>query len=574
MAVQWFYKVGSQEIGPLTAQQLKQLADENRIARTDPVRRENDTQWVSAGSVKGLFPPKPAAEIPTGVAVPAGKPVVPVVSVVEPGKAEGIPVNIQVGKPSKKLDLPPVVPVSAPEKSGVDLGISLDGAASRSSIGKMGSKVPPRPAVGKNISGKPAAEAKPPLSPKELERKKFMLLVYSLGGVVGAAILILVLVYSGIFGASSKTAETEEAEKPATTETVAEAETESAPTDIFDTVDSGAKKADESVAKEEGSPDALAAKEGGDSEKSDAGDTAGVPEVEGYTNAQKFAAKRGDVRIRVRQATVDTASGFLGTRGGDTGQYLFIRLEITNMSDSKILDYPAWGVRSKTLSMKDNYANQYKPVSSQTLGTPIKGQQRTAMQVTGTISDILVFTAPVPKAEYLLLDLPSLEEGGTEKFQFLIPKEMFRAAPKAKKIPKAPKAEAGDAAENGEAEEEITDSGIEQSDLKVHRTDELSQSLDEVQAESEAVEATPAESAPAESAPAEAEAEEDDGLDEETREMRKMMRENGLEDSGEEEGPELDVKLSPELQAAEKEFNRQAEEERKAKLRDRNKKKK
>ena len=56
MAEKWYCKLADQEIGPFTAEKLKQLAAEKRLAPADPVRREGDTKWYQAKQVKGLFP--------------------------------------------------------------------------------------------------------------------------------------------------------------------------------------------------------------------------------------------------------------------------------------------------------------------------------------------------------------------------------------------------------------------------------------------------------------------------------------------------------------------------------------
>jgi len=55
MEVLWFYKNTSQTVGPLTASQLREHANAKQIVATDHVRRNNDTTWVLAAKVKGLF---------------------------------------------------------------------------------------------------------------------------------------------------------------------------------------------------------------------------------------------------------------------------------------------------------------------------------------------------------------------------------------------------------------------------------------------------------------------------------------------------------------------------------------
>ena len=74
MAADWYCESDGKQQGPLTALQLKQLADAGKLQPADPVWREGMTQRVPARSVKGLFnspaaaasaaSPKPAALVP------------------------------------------------------------------------------------------------------------------------------------------------------------------------------------------------------------------------------------------------------------------------------------------------------------------------------------------------------------------------------------------------------------------------------------------------------------------------------------------------------------------------------
>lgn len=78
MAEQWFYQVDDQQLGPVSAAQLKELASNGQLRKGDMVRKEDMPNWGRADSVKGLFgsaspPPLPPSveqtEIP--VAQPA-----------------------------------------------------------------------------------------------------------------------------------------------------------------------------------------------------------------------------------------------------------------------------------------------------------------------------------------------------------------------------------------------------------------------------------------------------------------------------------------------------------------------
>jgi hypothetical protein len=54
MSEQWYYSHEGQELGPVSAAQLKQLAEDGSLKATDLVWREGMDDWAPAGQVKGL----------------------------------------------------------------------------------------------------------------------------------------------------------------------------------------------------------------------------------------------------------------------------------------------------------------------------------------------------------------------------------------------------------------------------------------------------------------------------------------------------------------------------------------
>ena len=83
---QWYCKIAGCELGPLAEHQLIAMARENRLAPSDLVRRD-ESRWVPAGKVKGLFPAD---------AAPAGS---PAGSAANSPPAAGRPVDLPVGRP-------------------------------------------------------------------------------------------------------------------------------------------------------------------------------------------------------------------------------------------------------------------------------------------------------------------------------------------------------------------------------------------------------------------------------------------------------------------------------------------
>ena len=61
--VRWFYKVGDQVEGPLSASELRQKADAGSIARDTLVRAGDDGEWMPAETTEEFFPPRPTPPV-------------------------------------------------------------------------------------------------------------------------------------------------------------------------------------------------------------------------------------------------------------------------------------------------------------------------------------------------------------------------------------------------------------------------------------------------------------------------------------------------------------------------------
>ena len=70
---QWFYRKDNQQQGPITQEQLAQLAAAGQLRPTDLVWREGMAQWQTASSVGGLFAPGAASPPPPPPLPPAGQ---------------------------------------------------------------------------------------------------------------------------------------------------------------------------------------------------------------------------------------------------------------------------------------------------------------------------------------------------------------------------------------------------------------------------------------------------------------------------------------------------------------------
>jgi hypothetical protein len=77
MATTWFYTIKGQKQGPVTSQQLKELAQQRVLSPSDVVWKEGMSEWALASKIKGLFPEgTDAAPPPPSVVTNAAIPVV------------------------------------------------------------------------------------------------------------------------------------------------------------------------------------------------------------------------------------------------------------------------------------------------------------------------------------------------------------------------------------------------------------------------------------------------------------------------------------------------------------------
>ncbi len=67
----WYYKIEQKEVGPISTQALKSLAQAQQISPITPIRRDNDDSWRPASSLKSLFAPVDADEAQLRSALPA-----------------------------------------------------------------------------------------------------------------------------------------------------------------------------------------------------------------------------------------------------------------------------------------------------------------------------------------------------------------------------------------------------------------------------------------------------------------------------------------------------------------------
>jgi len=67
MASQWFYQVMGEQVGPVSSEELRNLAQRSTISVNTLVRKAPDGDWVLADRVQGLFPVSDIRARPTPI---------------------------------------------------------------------------------------------------------------------------------------------------------------------------------------------------------------------------------------------------------------------------------------------------------------------------------------------------------------------------------------------------------------------------------------------------------------------------------------------------------------------------
>ena len=147
----------------------------------------------------------------------------------------------------------------------------------------------------------------------------------------------------------------------------------------------------------------------------------------------KMPVKQGDVQVQVkavRVGQVATKNTFSDERGRSEDSLVSIELEVTNLSQTKKLNYRTWGGQAFSIGdstkLTDNFDNGYKIVHFG-FGTKIAGSVESESVHPGkAIKDVIAFEEPVAKVEYLNLELPAEQFGGTGMLRIRIPASMIQ----------------------------------------------------------------------------------------------------------------------------------------------------
>lgn len=152
-----------------------------------------------------------------------------------------------------------------------------------------------------------------------------------------------------------------------------------------------------------------------------------------WADARKGAVRQGDLQIQVTQVTVGqvplkTITG----KSSSKDNLLMVKLELLNTNPTKKVDYHTWSGKDISFdrdfaTLKDNFDNTYKRISFGLGSYPVGAVERSeSIYPNKSVTDVLVFEVPLDTIEYLRLELPAENFGGTGMLRFQIPKAMIQ----------------------------------------------------------------------------------------------------------------------------------------------------
>jgi len=143
--------------------------------------------------------------------------------------------------------------------------------------------------------------------------------------------------------------------------------------------------------------------------------------------------RQGDVQVQVtavKVGQVATEDMFGDGRGRSKDSLLSIKLQITNLSETRKVDYRTWGGEALAFRegarLSDNFGNSYRLVHFG-FGTRVAGSiESESIYPRQAIQDVIVFEEPIARAEFLYLELPAAHFNGSGMLRIQIPASMIQ----------------------------------------------------------------------------------------------------------------------------------------------------
>jgi len=385
MAVEWFCKILGEVTGPFSAHQLKELAQQGRLAPQDQVRNGGDGSWTMAERVKGLF---------LSVRSVRSESDLPVAQPLEPATKK--PTTIRMAEP---LNTPSAHAAPQPPRASSLPPPKKPAAGQRAA--------PPDPFEIHAGGQRPIARAT-----GTGHRKKSRQSTLLVGGSVVVLALCLVIVVVMVDPSMNRPAE--DPEPPSTAGRSVEEDLDA----LIDGPPSRpSDPASDEPASDESPPDESA------------------PEPQ----EKEITWLPADQPIQVENVSVEILSAKIGPapvidKSGEASQYgrnfVLVTIGIQNVDEKDELKYASWGTKgpiNEDVSLSDAQGKRYarfRPSNYRIKGE--LGQETLAPSA--SVEDVLVFQAPDDLAEGLRLQLPCAAFGEEGSLYLEIPADMIRVA--------------------------------------------------------------------------------------------------------------------------------------------------
>jgi hypothetical protein len=152
-----------------------------------------------------------------------------------------------------------------------------------------------------------------------------------------------------------------------------------------------------------------------------------------WADATKGAVRQADLQVQVTQVTIGQVP--LKTITGNSrskDNLLMVKLELLNTNPTKKVEYHSWSGKDISFdrdfaTLRDNFDNSYKRISFGLGSYPLGAVERSeSIYPNKSVTDVLVFELPLDTMEYLRLELPAKNFGGTGMLRLQIPKAMIQ----------------------------------------------------------------------------------------------------------------------------------------------------
>lgn len=458
MSTEWFCKLNDREVGPVTLQQIKSMADRGTLRPEDLIRRGETGTWLSAGKVRGLFPSQdsPAAEptpvsdaettkikkasrLPQAESIPVGIPIT---------QDDTIPPGDETIAPIDKLKTLPTKSAKPPQGAARDAG-SLAAKVPAASRKPSSKSTPPTKqddifaellATEASVSHRgrrPGSKRSDPaiavsdLQAVQQRKKKLIKTLLPLAILLGVLGVSAGVYYFGFRSDPAKAAQLA-AEKARLDQ---EAKKKAAAAQLKDdTEDDDLRRA---AAAKSGSVSAAAAS--GSASTAQSGSAAAAespPATTADAAPAKAAAKaerawvdasKASAELKEQKLTVKVVSARFGLppnvrlvapRGGNNRSPLTVTVVLENNDAHRKTEYQTWS--AKGAALRGDFGLPYRQIA-----LPSKEGPKRIVNAGAPQTDYVVFEHPTEIAERYQFELPAEAIGGRGMIRFEIPRTMI-----------------------------------------------------------------------------------------------------------------------------------------------------